>query len=89
MSVAVTGVHADVDLTATADVDGATIHRLYVANDNAFPGTIADPLKLPDDPSRANVPNPNKFFVFAFGDEHLPGCVPQQIGAVRDRGCSK
>ncbi len=62
-------------------IDGVTKHTLYVANDNDFLATIADPLKLPSDTTRSTVPNPNQFYVFTFGDEDLPGFVPQQINA--------
>ena len=62
-------------------IDGQTKHTLYVANDNDFLATIADPLKGPSDPTRGMVPNPNQFFVFAFGDGDLPGYVPQRITA--------
>jgi hypothetical protein len=57
-------------------IDGVTKHTLYVANDNDFLATIADPLKLPSDTTRGTVPNLNQFYVFAFGDEDLPGFVP-------------
>jgi hypothetical protein len=58
-------------------INGETKHTLYVANDNDFLATIADPLKLPGDPTRGMVPNPNQFYVFAFSDSDLPGYVPQ------------
>lgn len=45
-------------------IDGQVRHTLYLANDNDF-----DTLEH----------NPNKFFVFAFGDDDLPGYVPQQL----------
>ena len=54
-------------------------HTLYVANDNDFQATVADPLKLPADTTRGLVFNPNKFFVFAFSDSELPGYIPQQV----------
>src|SRR5262245_17800500 len=60
-------------------IDGHTKHTLYVANDNDFLANVADPLKPPSDPTRGMVPNPNQFFVFAFGDDDLPGFVPQRI----------
>jgi hypothetical protein len=59
-------------------IDGVTQHTLFVANDNDFLATIADPHKLPGDKTRGMVANPNRFFVFAFGDEDLPGYVPQR-----------
>ena len=60
-------------------INGVTKHTLYVANDNDFLATIADPLALPNDPARGTIANPNQFYVFAFGDEDLPGFVPQNI----------
>jgi hypothetical protein len=60
-------------------INGELKHTLYVANDNDFLATIADPLKGPTDPTRGMVPNPSQFFVFAFGDGDLPGYVPQRI----------
>jgi len=60
-------------------INGEHRHTLYVANDNDFLATIADPLKGPTDATRGMVPNPSQFFVFAFGDSDLPGYVPQQI----------
>ena len=68
-------------------IDGVKKHTLYIANDNDFLGTIADPLKSPDDPTRGTVPNPNQFYVFAFGDEDLPGYVPQKIRALHGHDC--
>jgi len=65
-----------------------TKHTLYIANDNDFLATIADPLKLPGDPTRGTVPNPNEFYVFAFGDADLPGYVPQRVRQTRDSLCS-
>ncbi|HET8711033.1 MAG TPA: esterase-like activity of phytase family protein, partial [Spongiibacteraceae bacterium] len=60
-------------------IDGVTKHTLFVANDNDFLATIADPLKSPGDSSRGMAPNPNQFYVFAFDDSDLPGYVPQKI----------
>jgi hypothetical protein len=42
------------------EIDGATKHTLFVANDNDFTPTFA------------GKPNPNQFFVFAFDDADLP-----------------
>jgi hypothetical protein len=56
-------------------IDGVTKHTLYVANDNDFLGTIADPL----DPENGTAANPNQFYVFAFDDTDLQGYVPQPI----------
>jgi hypothetical protein len=58
-------------------------HTLYVANDNDFQATVADPFKLPADTTRSLILNPNKFFVFAFGDGELPGYIPQQVRLLR------
>ena len=60
-------------------IGNAIKHTLYVANDNDFLATVADPLKLPADTTRSLILNPNKFFVFAFSDSELPGYIPQQI----------
>jgi len=54
-------------------VDGVRKHTLFVANDNDFLPMVADPFKLPSDPSRGLVPNPNQWYVFAFDDTDLPG----------------
>lgn len=69
-------------------MDGKAKHTLFVANDNDFLATIADPLKLPSDPTRGMVPNPNKFFVFAFGAEDLDGYVPERFRDQDDDGDS-
>ena len=45
-------------------IDGKTLHTLYIANDNDFD---------------VSSDNPNQIFVFSFGDEDLPGYVPQTI----------
>jgi hypothetical protein len=60
-------------------IDNVVKHTLYIANDNDFLPTVADPLKLPTDATRSLIFNPNKFYVFAFSDTDLPGYVPQQI----------
>lgn len=60
-------------------IDGETRHTLFIANDNDFLAAIADPAKSPDDGTRGYAPNPNTFYVFAFGDEDLPGYVAQHI----------
>ena len=67
------------------NMKGQTLHTLYVVNDNDFLGSIADPMKLPDDPSRGMVPNPNQ--LFAFSDQDLPGYVPQHIRRVGGERC--
>jgi hypothetical protein len=68
-------------------INGETRHTMYVANDNDFLATIADPLKSPTDPTRGMVPNPNQFYVFAFSDSDLPGYVPQPIAPRRLLEC--
>jgi hypothetical protein len=60
-------------------IDGVTKHTLYIANDNDFLATVADPFKLPTDASRGFVGNPNHFYVFAFSEDELPGYVAQVI----------
>lgn len=45
-------------------IDGQVKHTLYIANDNDFD---------------ASANNPNKFFVFTFGDDDLPGYTPQKF----------
>ncbi len=68
-------------------INGVVKHTLYIANDNDFLAMIADPLKQPGDPTRGMVPNPNRFFVFAFSDGDLPGYVPQKIGEFHADEC--
>lgn len=65
-------------------VDGVTKHTLYIANDNDFLATVADPFKKPGDPTRGKVANPNQIYVFTFTDEELPGFVPQKIKRSHD-----
>jgi hypothetical protein len=60
-------------------VDNVLKHTLYIANDNDFLPTVADPLKLPTDQTRGSVFNPNHFYVFAFADSELPGYIAQQL----------
>jgi hypothetical protein len=69
-------------------INGETKHTLFIANDNDFLATIADPFKLPGDPSRGNITNPNQFYVFAFADSDLPGFLPQPIRSTHDQPCS-
>ena len=68
-------------------INGVTKHTLYIADDNDFLANIADPHKLPGDPSRGMVPNPNMIYVFTFGDEDLPGFEPQKIKEIRNKQC--
>jgi hypothetical protein len=51
-----------------------TLHTLWVANDNDFLATVADP-------NGAQIPNPNQFFVIGFSDADLGGSrfVPQKF----------
>ena len=53
---------------------GATLHTLWLGNDNDF-------LETTEDPNGNTIPNPNQFFVFGVSDEDLGGSrfVPQQI----------
>ena len=55
-------------------VNGSKVHTLWVANDNDFLSTVADP-------TGAIIDNPNQFFVFSFTDADLAGSAftPQQI----------
>lgn len=71
------------------EVGGVTKHTLYIANDNDFLATVADPLKLPTDATRGKIANPNQIYVFAFTDSELPGFVPQQFKRSHDKdsGC--
>ena len=54
-------------------INGVTKHTLYVSNDNDYVPVITDK----GHPN--SIDNPNKFFVFAFDDNDLPGFVPQQM----------
>ena len=47
-------------------INGVITHTLFIANDNDFLPVIADPLKLPSDPTRSLIFNPNQFYVFDF-----------------------
>ncbi len=51
---------------------GTTVHTFWVANDNDFLNSVADPNGNP-------IPNDNQFFVFGFTDDDLAGSklVPQ------------
>lgn len=55
------------------DVDGVRKHTLLVSNDNDFLATVIDGTHP------AGIDNPNRVFVFAAGDEDLPGYQPQQL----------
>lgn len=66
-------------------INGVTKHTLYVTNDNDFLATIADPLKLPSDPTRATIANPNMFYVFTFDDVDLPRYEPQRLNEKHGR----
>jgi len=65
-------------------INGTARHTLYIANDNDFLATVADPFKSPADASRGKIANPNQIYVFAFTDTELPGYVPQKIKSPRD-----
>lgn len=69
------------------EIDGEIRHTLYIVNDNDFLSMIADPHKLPGDPTRGMVANPNVFYVFAFSDDDLPGYMPQQIKVSHENMC--
>jgi hypothetical protein len=57
-----------------------TLHTLWIANDNDFLETVADP-------SGVQIPNSNQFFVVGFTDADLNGSkfVPQQFHGFVDR----
>jgi len=67
------------------EINGQARHTLFIANDNDYLATVADPFKLPGDATRGMVANPNQFYVFAFTDAELPGYVPQKFR--RDGDC--
>jgi hypothetical protein len=54
-------------------VNGVTKHALYVSNDNDYVPVVTD------NGHPNGIDNSNKFFVFAFDDNDLPGFVPQQM----------
>ena len=58
--------------------EGTTVHTLWIANDNDFLQTVADP-------NGTQIPNSNQFFVFGFTDADLAGSkfVPQQFRGLR------
>ena len=55
-----------------------TLHTLWIANDNDFLQSVADP-------DGNQIPNPNQIFVFGFTDADLDGSkfVPQQFRGFR------
>lgn len=65
------------------NLNGATLHTLFLANDNDFVANITDTYH----PSGAE--NPNQFFVFGFTDNDLPGFVPQQFDRKDERERSR
>jgi hypothetical protein len=69
-------------------INGVTKHTLFVANDNDFLATIADPFGQAGDPNRGTIANPNQFYVFAFDDSDLAGFVPQKIKEMRGLLCA-
>ena len=62
-----------------------------MANDNDFLTVIADPLAKActnvNSCSRAMVPYPNQWYVFAFDNSDLPDYVPQQVKAQDSLEC--
>jgi hypothetical protein len=58
---------------------GKTVHTLWVANDNDFLNTVADP-------DGNQIPNDNQFFVFGFTDADLGGSqlVPQEFKPIAE-----
>ena len=58
---------------------GATMHTLYVTNDNDFLGVAKKTVKVGGVDTVTFVSNPNRFFVFAFTSADLPGYTPQQF----------
>jgi hypothetical protein len=68
-------------------INGVTKHTLFVASDNDFLTTVADPFKSAGDPTRGTVANPNKFYVFAFDDSDLPNYVAQKVREYDDENC--
>jgi hypothetical protein len=61
-------------------INGETKHTLYIANDNDYSAVVAN-----SHHTGGLADNPNKFFVFAFDDDDLPGFVPQQFRRTHDR----
>jgi hypothetical protein len=68
-------------------INGSTKHTLFISSDNDFLSTIADPFKLPGDPTRGFILNPNQIYVFAFDDNELPGFVPQELKGDHNENC--
>jgi len=66
-------------------INGVVKHTLYVASDNDFLATVADPLKLPGDPTRKSVAHPSQFYVFSFDDQDLARYMPQRFNDDHDR----
>jgi hypothetical protein len=73
-------------------IDGVTKHTLFIANDNDFLPTVADPTQPActdvNNCDRGTVDNPTRFYVFAFDDGDLPGYVPQAISEKEALACS-
>lgn len=61
-------------------IDGATKHTLYLSNDNDYSAVVAN-----SHHASGTADNSNKWFVFAFDDDDLPGYVPQQFRRDHDR----
>jgi hypothetical protein len=72
---------------ADIELNGKTVHTLYVSNDNDFLSYIAKDAATPSaDAGTVPADNPNRVFVFAFEDADLPlyaathlGVQPQQL----------
>jgi hypothetical protein len=60
--------------------DGKRRHTLFIGNDNDFLPTVTDDLH----PQGAE--NPNRFYVFAFDAQDLPGYQPQRFEHLRCHG---
>jgi Uncharacterized protein conserved in bacteria len=60
--------------------DGKHRHTLFIGNDNDFLPTVTDDLH----PQGAD--NPNRFYVFAFDAQDLPGYQPQRFEHLRCHG---
>ncbi|MCP5161219.1 MAG: esterase-like activity of phytase family protein [Hahellaceae bacterium] len=70
-------------------MNGETLHTLFIANDNDFLGTVADPHGVAGDPARGTVANPNQFYVFGFSDDDLPGYMAQSVKPVAEMRCAR
>jgi hypothetical protein len=55
-------------------IDGETWHTLFLSNDNDYSSVVAN-----SHAPGGTAANPNRWFVFAFGDDDLSGFVPQRF----------